>query len=313
MGRDEDSSFTSVQSFLPTSPIPHQISVDIVMADRRRINGPSAPTLPPRFHEDSSVISKRTRLANGIRGTYLQTGVTPSASGSAYLECEARDASLGSGMKITCTVHGPRSLPRSAPFSPHMVLSTHVKYAPFATKHRRGYLRDSSERDLSTHLETALRGALIADRWPKSGVDVIVTIIEGEEARQTALDSGSEEWDAMNVFSACVTVAAAALADAGIDCVDTVAGGVAALIPGAQKGQHEIVLDPSPLEHDEILAACCVAYLPARDEITNLWLKGDVPSLDPDLYRDLVARAVHASKGHSRAISSTLTRAITSN
>ncbi|KAG9251813.1 3' exoribonuclease family, domain 1-domain-containing protein [Emericellopsis atlantica] len=304
--RDGEPSFTSVESFLPTSPISQKRSVDIVMADRRRINGPSAPTLPPRFHEDSSVTSKRTSAD-------LQTGVTPSASGSAYLECEARDPSLGSGMKITCTVHGPRSLPRSAPFSPHMVLSTHVKYAPFATKHRRGYLRDSSERDLSTHLETALRGALIADRWPKSGVDVIVTIIEGEEARQTALDSGSEEWDAMNVFSACVTVAAAALADAGIDCVDTVAGGVAALIPGAQKGQHEIVLDPSPLEHDEILAACCVAYLPARDEITNLWLKGDVPSLDPDLYRDLVARAVHASKGNSRAISSTLTRAIASN
>jgi exosome complex component MTR3 len=193
-----------------------------------------------------------------------------------------------------------------------MVLSTHVRYAPFATKQRRGYLRDSSERDLSTHLETALRGALIADRWPKSGVDVLVTIIEGEEARQTALDCGSEEWDAMNVFSACVTVAAAALADAGIDCVDTVAGGVAALVRCPHGDTHEFVLDPSPLEHSEILAACCVAYLPARDEITNLWLKGNVPSLDPELYRGLVARAVHASKGNSQAITTTLTRAITS-
>lgn len=187
-----------------------------------------------------------------------------------------------------------------------MVLSTHVKYAPFATRHRRGYLRDSSERDLSTHLETALRGALIADRWPKSGVDVIVTILEGEEARLTALQKGTEQWDMMNVLGSCVTVAAAALADAGIDCVDSVSGGVAALVDG----QEDIVLDPAPLEHDKILAACSVAYLPNRDEITNIWLKGDVPSTDPSLYRNLVAKAVHASKGSSQSITMALNGAL---
>lgn len=237
----------------------------------------------------------------------LKTGVTPSASGSAYLEMEPKAGSSGSGMKLTCTIHGPRALPRSAPFSPHMVLSTHVKYAPFATRQRRGYLRDASERDLSTHLETALRGALIADRWPKSGVDVVVTIIEGEQARQVALDEGSEEWDMMNVLSGCVTVAAAALADAGIDCVDTVSGGVAALVADRDGGASTIVLDPVPSEHETILAACCVAYLPARDEITNLWLKGNLPSSsDVNIHRTLVARAVHASKGTNQAIAASL-------
>src|SRR4051794_11400744 len=72
----------------------------------------------------------------------LKTGVTPSASGSAYLEIETSATPGVSGLKLSCSVHGPRSLPRSAPFSPHIVLSTHVKYAPFATKQRRGYLRD---------------------------------------------------------------------------------------------------------------------------------------------------------------------------
>ncbi|KFH42318.1 Exosome complex component-like protein [Hapsidospora chrysogenum ATCC 11550] len=280
------------------------------MADRRRVNGPAAVTLPPLYDEDLSPRPTRSRPSNNVRATYLKTGITPSASGSAYLEVEARDGSPGSGMKVTCTVHGPRALPRSAPFSPHVVLSTHVKYAPFATKHRRGYLRDSSERDLSTHLETALRGALIADRWPKSGVDVVVTIIEGDEARQTALDKGSDEWDIMNAFGSCVNVAAAALADAGIDCVDLVSGGVAALVSGKNEGETEIVLDPAPSEHETILAACCVAYLPVRDEVTNLWLKGDVPSTDPSLYRNLVARAVNASKGSNKAITASLNETI---
>lgn len=191
-----------------------------------------------------------------------------------------------------------------------MVLSTHVKYAPFATKQRRGYLRDSSERDLSTHLETALRGALIADRWPKSGVDVIVTIIEGELTRQAAQDQGIESWEMMNVLSGCITVASAAIADAGIDCVDTVAGGVAAMVLKDKDGDASIVLDPVPSEHGQVLAACCVAYLPSRDEITNLWFKGRLQSSNTESQRQLVSRAVHASKGTCQAIATSLSEAM---
>ncbi|KAK1254451.1 hypothetical protein MKX08_008446 [Trichoderma sp. CBMAI-0020] len=249
------------------------------MADRRRVNGPGSSTLPPVYDDgELNAASRRQRAPDAIRPLYLKTGVTPSASGSAYLEIEPREGEHGSGMKLTCTVHGPRSLPRSAPFSPYMVLSTHVKFAPFATKQRRGYLRDSSEKDLSTHLETALRGALIADRWPKSGVDIVVTIIEGESTRQDAVERRVEEWDVMNVLGGCITVASAAIADAGIDCVDTVSGGVAALVASKDGDDASIVLDPVALEHESILAACCVAYLPNRDEVTNLWFKGQLPS-----------------------------------
>src|SRR4051794_33706385 len=112
-------------------------------------------TFDPFVWQSLLTIHGVTQELTGV--TDLKTGVTPSASGSAYLEIDASTGTGRSGMKFTCTVHGPRSLPRSAPFSPHMVLSTHVKYAPFATRQRKGYLRDASERDLSIHLETALR------------------------------------------------------------------------------------------------------------------------------------------------------------
>jgi exosome complex component MTR3 len=242
----------------------------------------------------------------------LKTGATPSASGSAYLEVEPpqrqeSSSSRANGMKLTCTVHGPRSLPRSAPFSPYLVLTTHVKYAPFATRQRRGYLRDSSERDLSVHLETALRGVIIADRWPKSGVDIIVTIIEGDQEREISHSQGDEQWDMMNVLGACITVASAAIADAGIDCVDTVAGGVAALVTTKDSDTPTIVLDPVSSEHDAILAACCVAYLPSRDEITNLWVKGQLSSGDAMLHNKLVGRAIQAARGTNHAIVESLT------
>jgi exosome complex component MTR3 len=244
--------------------------------------------------------------------------VAPSASGSAYLELEASKstntntpglASLStSGLKLTCTVHGPRPLPKSAPFSPHIILSTHVKYAPFATRKRRGYLRDSSERDLGVHLETALRGVIIGDRWPKSGVEVIITILEGEEDQWWGDDRGrgqvtAGEWGMMSVLSGCITVASAAIADAGIDCVDVVSGGVAAVVRGQGK-QTALVLDPVPSEHQEILAAAIVAYLPVRDEITDLWVKGDIGnhSVQSSSYEELADNAVQAALGSHRVL-----------
>ncbi|KAK4103524.1 hypothetical protein N658DRAFT_421172 [Parathielavia hyrcaniae] len=277
------------------------------MNDRRRINGPAGATLAPFFDDaapqDLDTRSTRSRPPNATRKLLLKTGVTPSASGSAYLEIETSAKPGLSGLKLSCSVHGPRALPKSAPFSPHIVLSTHVKYAPFATQQRRGYLRDSSERDLGIHLETALRGAIIADRWPKSGVDIIVSIIEGDQDRETSKLQGDEVWDMMNTLSGCITVAAAALADAGIDCVDTVAGGVAALVQDADDGSApSIAVDPIPSEHKRILAACCVAYLPTRDEVTNLWFRGDLPASDLDLYTSLVGHGIQASKNANRVL-----------
>lgn len=207
------------------------------------------------------------------------------------------------------------------PFSPHLILSTHVKYAPFATKERRGYLRDTSERDLAVHLETSLRGAILGDRWPKSGVDIVVSVIEADQDRSAPQQDPDEElWGMMNVLSGCITVASAALADAGIECVDTVAGGVAAAVVGGDgaEGSSEktgetltsLVVDPVPAEHGKIVAACCVAYLPHRGEVTNLWLKGDLPpSKDGTLHLQMLDKALHAARQADQVIEAALKEA----
>lgn len=257
-------------------------------------------------------------------------GLTPSASGSAYLELEPSTSASNptsnlthstSTLKLTCTVHGPRPLPRSVPFSPHLLLTAHVKFAPFASKHRRGYVRDTSERDLSVHVETALRGLLISERWPKSGVDVVITVLEGEDDGPAFTEGGGsgEEngsggfsgWGMMSVLSGCMTVASAAIADAGIDCSDLVSGGVAAIVrqpspfysqTGISKASgKEIVLDPCPSEHADILAVCVVGYLRSRDQITEIWSRGDMEGLSGDEgpeqsgFEILLDRAVEAA------------------
>jgi len=262
-------------------------SIAAMQADRRRLNPPPGGTAPPVFiTPKDTTLTRPTRDRNPDehRKIFLQTGIVPSASGSAYYEIPPpnRDSSGGllfsqtSSLKITCTVHGPRPLPRNAAFSSNLLLSTHVKFAPFATRTRRGYVRDSSERDLGLHLETALRGVVIGERWPKSACEVVVTVLEGEEDAWWADGEASNRgaWGSMAVLAGCITVASAALVDAGIDCVDLISGGVAA-IDGAKGG---FLVDPAPSEHNDLRAACVVAYLQSRDEVTEVWMKGDVGS-----------------------------------
>lgn len=100
----------------------------------------------------------------------------------------------------------------------------------------------------------------------------------------------------MSILAGCITVASAAIADARVDCLDLVTGGVAAIVgkrdwkekkrdnaredkePTLEGGQR-LVLDPCPSEHSDLVAGCVVGYMASRDEITELWLKGDLPRL----------------------------------
>lgn len=79
----------------------------------------------------------------------------------------------------------------------------------------------------------------------------------------------------MSILSGCITVASAAIVDAGIDCIDLVTGGVAAIVR-QPTAPLQVVQDPCPSDHEEIFAACVIGYLQSRDEVTELWMIGDI-------------------------------------
>lgn len=233
----------------------------------------------------------------------LKTGLVASASGSAYLELQSPNSGQRSltpaisSPKLSCAVHGPKPLPRNSSYSANLQLNVHVKFAPFATRNRRGYVRDVSERDVGVHLEAALKGVVIADRWPKSAIDVIVTVLEGEEDLwwgEQDVDATLEGCGLMTILSSCIIVASAALVDAGIDCLDLLTAGSAMI---GHSGQT--YLDPCPPEHDDVLACCIVGYLPARDEIVEIWLKSNLSAGAKDRFNaeSLIDKAVTAAIG----------------
>ena len=102
----------------------------------------------------------------------------------------------------------------------------------------------------------------------------------------------------MNVLAGCITVASAALVDARIDCLDLLAGGVAAIVPAGVTREFRL-LDPCPIEHEEISSACVIGYLPNRDEVTEIWVRGDLAERNggESNFDDLVDSAVTAVRG----------------
>lgn len=144
-------------------------------------------------------------------------------------------------------------------------------------------------------------------------MDVIVTVLEGDDdftweapaERNPSEHSGGCRL--MSILSGCITVASAAITDAGIDCVDLVTGGVAAIVrqPAAPL---QLVLDPCPSDQGEILAACVIGYLQSRDEVTELWAKGNITKSSstkgttPMGFEPLVDSAVEAAIGARRVL-----------
>ena len=207
-----------------------------------------------------------------------------------------------STIKLSCSVHGPKPLPRNVNFSPNLQLTASVKFAPFATETRRGYIRDSTERDLGIHLENALKGLIIPDRWSKSAIDVAVTVLEGEEPwlGHNEQNLGTQNAGLLNILAGSITVASAALLDAKIDCLDLMTGGVAASVQTTGQALSH-VLDPSPAEHEDIHSACVVGYLPSRDELTEVWTTGSLSGGDQGDASNFESLLDHAI-GAARAI-----------
>ena len=142
---------------------------------------------------------------------------------------------------------------------------------------------------------------IIADKYPKSALDIAVMVLEGEEDclwnEEQGFEHGLNGIGLMNVLAGSINVAMAALVDAKIECLDMLSGGVAATSPGIE-GE---LLDPCPSEHEAFSAACVVGYLPMRDEIVEVWSKFSVTDSNATI-DELVKAAIKAARGSNKIL-----------
>merc|ERR1712107_303475 len=93
-------------------------------------------------------------------------------------------------------------------FSMKGQLTAELKFAPFACVERRGHQADAEEDELGIILGEALSSTVCLHRYPKSCIEVFVTVLE---------DDGS-------VLAAALTASGLALANAGVHMFDLVVG-----------------------------------------------------------------------------------------
>jgi len=145
-------------------------------------------------------IERSDRKDDELRRMFMKTGVISHAKGSSYLEV--------GDTKVEVAVYGPREIPKRSDFSMKGILSCELKYAPFACATRRGHQRDAEEIELGLLLKECLESTVRMNLYPKSRIDVFVTVLE----------------DGGGVLAASITATGLALVDAQIDMYDNLIG-----------------------------------------------------------------------------------------
>ncbi|WVQ79847.1 hypothetical protein IAT38_001947 [Cryptococcus sp. DSM 104549] len=238
--------------------------------DRRRICAPEVsipPIYEPLPRDQQAGPSRRTDRGDAeARPIFLKTGLINQANGSGYIEAGK--------VKIACSVFGPR--PKPPPYSPQGTLNLELKFAPFASDPRRAPLRDTEPLPLSNLLTQLLLPTLLLHLHPKSTIDVHLLVLESDTTP--------------NVLAAGLTVASAAIADAGIEMGGLGVGSVVAKLWDEDKGK--LVVDPSDDEGARG-ASVTVGTMPALGKVTNVWLTGEV---EVEEACEMIDKAIAASR-----------------
>ncbi|KAF9358714.1 hypothetical protein BGX34_008807 [Mortierella sp. NVP85] len=242
--------------------------------DRRRVPGPELSVAPlieyPVGHQRWTPQEEKRhdpkRQPEDLRPIYLKTGLINQANGSAYIELEKT--------KLACGVYGPRPAKRvGGILSSKGTLNCEIKFASFSCAKRRGSIRDPQEKELSQVLSQALTPAVRLDLLPKSTIDIYITVLESD-------GFGS-------CIAAAITAASVALAHAGIEMLDLVAGCSASYIQTGSSSTSissgagttsesiaQIFMDADLEEEKYEQGAIVLAYMPSLNEVTHVLQSG---------------------------------------
>jgi len=207
-------------------------------------------TLNPKVPLINSDTGKRQdgRGIGDIRPIYAETGVRGGSRGSSYIEV--------GNTKVICVVNGPKDLSKKIEYSKTGILAVEVQTIGSKT----------AEKDVIL-LKEALEAIVLLEKFPKSLLEIFITILE---------DEGSS-------VAASLTAAGLALVDAGVPIYDTPVGG-SLLFDG-----NGFYLDPTKSElqaldlTDSIKnqqggGIITMGYLPTREELCLFTMEGKVDS-----------------------------------
>ncbi|CAN3363844.1 exosome complex component Mtr3p [Diutina catenulata] len=216
--------------------------------DRRRLVGPPN-SITPVVGISSNPADIATDPACDPQSDkfFIQAGNIDNANGSCYME-------IGNGaITLACSVFGPRPINNS--FINKASFSVETKFLPNVPQPSSVFNNDDTprseltnvEQKLSSFVETSLLPAILLEKYPKSTVDVFVSVI-----------ACAEEVSLLRLASWMVNCSSVALVNAEIEVRDVVTSASA----------------------ESSLASFMTM---ADDAIVGLWLEGDADKVDESL------------------------------
>ena len=212
------------------------------------------------FREDGKRLDGREK--NELRPIKMEVGVLENADGSAYLEW--------GNNKIYCAVYGPREVhPHHLAKPDRGILRVFYRMATFSVFERKRPAPGRREKEVSMVITDCLKPVLFLELYPGTSFEVFINVLDA--------DGGTR--------CACITVAALALADAGIPMRSLVTAVAIGKIDG------ELITDLSGIEDKagEADLPCAITWF--NEELSLLQFDG---SMDLEEFSQSLALAKEA-------------------
>lgn len=232
------------------------------MSDRRRILGPAGAKIPVLgVSSDASVapapLPAESRSAAGVRRFFLKSGLTKNANGLAYLE-------VGDAI-VEVSVFGPR--PIRGLFVDKALFSVDCKFLPYISQPQEKVYNGPSqhqngrpgltaiEHKVASFVETAFLSALLLQKYPKSTIDVFITVIAYNPQTLSLL----------NLMAWAVNCTSVAMVDAALEMRDVVSAGHVAVCGDA----HAVD------SHLDSGSECVASYMAMQNnQVVAFWMEG---------------------------------------
>ena len=185
------------------------------------------------------------RKWNELRPVKMEVGVLKNADGSAYIEWGKN--------KIMAAVYGPKEVhPKHQVLPDRALVRSRYHMAPFSVDERKNPAPSRREIEISKVIREALAPAIIVEDYPRTAIEIWVEVLQS--------DGGSRV--------AGITASSLALADAGINMRDMVAGCSCGII------EDQVVADLDDKEDKEGSGDMPVAIMPNLNQVTLLQVDG---------------------------------------
>ena len=252
------------------------------MSDRRRLLGPSGMIIPniPKQQQKSIITTTTTNTSTSIIPSFfLKHSIIDNANGSAYLEIN--------NTIIEVSIFGPRPIRGSfidrasvsvdCKFLPHIIQPMASIFNDTTTSgggggggissSNRGYRTgmNNIEHKLSSYLETCVLSSLILEKYPKSTIDIQISIISIDKE----IGGGHLLLWLLQWITCCCSLA---LVDSGIEMKDIISSGQVRLTK-----LREIIIggnSDKTLTEDGIDGLVSFMNL-KNDEIVGIWFEGE--------------------------------------